>query len=405
MIDSMTSMHCYFCDQMSPEGSLFCKPCGSPFHLAPCPRCAAVNDLKVVSCYKCKAILPIRRAETAAGIDDVAKGDPVVGQVAKPIATETSPTAHAPEIVATTEPAEHAPALVEAAASVDAPATLEADKPVQQPRVELRRPLEKVHDERDETTVALQHDLNYQKTIALQRAAAEVREEPYIQTISLHHPPASLVGGAVPASALLQASVAESSSAPPPLPIDLVQKAKWGQRALIASFALLVIVAGAYFSLRAERTVAPPIALEAEAMETLPAASPMKALERFSLPPLSPSSSGASVVGATQAVGKAPLKVDAPTKPVVPASASTSPRAATVNAAIKPLAPANQQAAKAAPNNRVLMMPPDAEKLSAAATAAAIAAALGKPPPPQPATRQPPAPQQPTPQSNPKQDD
>jgi hypothetical protein len=395
-------MHCYFCDQTSPEGSLFCKPCGSPFHLAPCPRCAAVNDLKVVSCYKCKAILPIRRAETATVMDDVVKPVAIVGQAAKPGATEVPPAAHAPEMVATTEPVERAPALVAAAASMDAPATLEAGKPVQQPRVELRRPPEKVHDEHYETTVALPHDPNYQKTIALQRAAVEVREEPhtepYIQTISLHHPPASLVGGAVPASALPHASAADLSKAP--LPIDLVQKAKWGQRALIASFALLVIVAGAYFSLRAERAAAPAVALEAEAMEALPAVAPIKSLDRLNLPPLSPSSSDASVVGSTQAVGKAPLKVDAPIKSSVPASASTSPRAATVNAAIKPPARANQQPAKTVPNNRVLMMPPDAEKLSAAATAAAIAAALGKPPSPQS-----PAPQPTTPQQSPKQDD
>ncbi len=52
----MAHSRCRFCDYSgapSPGAPEFCKACGSPFRLAPCPSCAAVNELTATECYKC----------------------------------------------------------------------------------------------------------------------------------------------------------------------------------------------------------------------------------------------------------------------------------------------------------------------------------------------------------------
>ncbi len=52
----MAHSRCRFCDYSgapSPGAPEFCKACGSPFRLAPCPSCAAVNELTAAECYKC----------------------------------------------------------------------------------------------------------------------------------------------------------------------------------------------------------------------------------------------------------------------------------------------------------------------------------------------------------------
>ena len=52
----MAHSRCRFCDYSgapSPGAPEFCKACGSPFRLAPCPNCAAVNELTAAECYKC----------------------------------------------------------------------------------------------------------------------------------------------------------------------------------------------------------------------------------------------------------------------------------------------------------------------------------------------------------------
>ena len=38
----------------------FCSACGGALHLAPCPRCGAVSDVKAITCYQCHARLPGR---------------------------------------------------------------------------------------------------------------------------------------------------------------------------------------------------------------------------------------------------------------------------------------------------------------------------------------------------------
>jgi hypothetical protein len=460
-------MHCYFCDQTSPEGSLFCKPCGSPFHLAPCPRCAAVNDLKVASCYKCKAILPIRRAETK----EVASNDIVAkNKNTKPVIEQTSgeavgePTSEVPALAVAAVHELTRPALIEEpyiekshAASVSASSAVkieeapavssalpadvydDADQKIDQPdhppvelhdelhdenyqktivlqravvevqtdvresgyqqTIPVRRPLEKVHDEDYQKTIALQrapadalpasrtgasqyppagaYDVNYQKTIALQRAPVDVHDEAYVKTISLRHPPASLAGGAAPhvaheANSLSSAISADLQAERARLPIDLVQKAKWGQRALLASFALLAIVTAAYFFLRAQQTSisassagAEPAQLETEALLRLPAAPVNKTIDSLPLK--------LSVDAAKQA-----------DKKVVVQSAPAATRPLPTKPAVAP-APVNRQT-KAAPPSEVLSLPPGATAASAAATAAAIAEAIGKRPPAQPAS-------------------
>jgi hypothetical protein len=433
-------MFCYFCEQTSPEGSLFCKPCGSPFHLAPCPRCAAVNALTVVSCYKCKAILPIRRAETKELATNDTSAEPAIAHAIHEAANEAASEAPALKVAATNELAQPAPtqelqethvARVEEMPAVNSALptdvdgngyqkTIKLDRPpvevhdenyqktialqrapmevhdvVYQKTIPVRRPLEKVHDEDYQKTIALQrsaipadaperapvgaYDVNYQKTIALQRAPIEAHDEAYVKTISTRHPPTSLVGGADRQVAANEAnSLANPLSAMPAdlqaeyaalQSIDLVQKAKWGQRALMASAALLLIVTGAYFFLRSERSAVAPVSIEAETLEKLPATVPSKVLEPLPL--------NVKVDAANRVADKVPPRIDSQSRPVAPALTPPPSSPSKAVAAAKPSVPANQQS-KAVPNDRLLLMPPDAAKLSAAATAAAIAAALGK---------------------------
>lgn len=441
-------MHCYFCDQMSPEGSLFCKPCGSPFHLAPCPRCAAVNALTVVSCYKCKAILPIRRAETKAVATNDTKFEPVAEHTTDESASVPLSDVPALEVATTNELTQpnlgsaksssaakvEEPPVVSDALPVDTDdgyqktvqlerppvevqdenyqktialqrAPMDVDDVGYQKTIPVRRPMEKVHDEDYQKTIALQrasvsapenaleplpagaYDVNYQKTIALQRAPVDSHNEAYVKTISTRHPPTSLVGGAVHKVAAtengslsamptdLQAEYAALQS------IDVMQKAKWGQRALLASAALLLIVAGAYFFLRSQQkaetsaanTDTSPDQLQTEALAKLPATAPGKVLEPLPLN-VKPDAANQATNQASKKIEK--IETQTPSTPIVRAP-QPSPAKTVTTAAAKPSAPASQQT-KAAPNDRVLLMPPDATKLSAAATAAAIAAALGK---------------------------
>jgi hypothetical protein len=449
-------MHCYFCDQLSPEGSLFCKPCGSPFHLAPCPRCAAVNALTVVSCYKCKAILPIRRAETKEVATNDTKFKPATEHTTDESADEPVSDVPALEVATAHELTQSnlGSAKSSPAAKVEEPPVVSDALPVDtddgyqktvqlerspvevqdenyqktialqgapmdvndvgyQKTIPVRRPMEKVHDEDYQKTFALQrasmsapenapeplpagaYDVNYQKTIALQRAPVDVHNEAYVKTISTRHPPKSLVGGAVHKVAATEGG--SLSTAPTDLQaeyaalqsIDVMQKAKWGQRALLASAALLLIVAGAYFFLRSQQKAetstatvdTPPDQLQTEALAKLPATAPGKVLELLPFN-VKPDAAG-------MATNQAPKKIEAqtPSTPIVRAPQPLALPAKTVaTAAAKPSAPTNQQT-KAAPNDRVLLMPPDATKLSAAATAAAIAAALGKDAAVQPANK------------------
>lgn len=437
----MPSMHCYFCDQTSPEGSLFCKPCGSPFHLAPCPRCAAVNDLKVVSCYKCKAILPIRRAETKqvatnnVVTNDVVAHDknvePVIEQKLVVPASELAVALPSFEVASAHEstspaPIEESPApsiailaaannaetsAVNGAATADVSAgadtngdsyqktivlqraTVDVHEVEYQKTIPVRRPLEKVHDEDYQTTIALQrapadasqylpadiYDANYQKTIALQRALhpapIEVHDDAYVKTISLRHPPPSLAGGTAPklvateANSLSSAISADLRADRARLPVDLVHKAKWGQRALLASFALLMIVAAAYFFLRSQQS-----GLSTTNSDTEPAQLQTEALARIPAAPLSKVVDPLPLNVRVDAAKQVQNKVVAQR----PAVAKTPP----VKQAIA-TAPAGMQTktqTKAAPTDQVLYLPPGATSASAAATAAAIAEAIGKAP-------------------------
>ena len=437
---------------------MFCKPCGSPFHLAPCPRCAAVNDLKVASCYKCKAILPIRRAETK----EVASNNVVAkNRSAKPV---IEPTSEVPALAVAAVHELSRPALIEAshneksnAASVYAssPVTIEeapvvssvlpadvyddADQKSDQPdhsladlhdenyqntivlqraavevqvdvnesgyqqTIPVRRPLEKVHDEDYQKTIALQrapadalpapragasqhppvdaYDVNYQKTIALERSlprtlhptSVDVHDEAYVKTISLRHPTASLANGAAPqlaadANALSRAISADLQDERARLPIDLVQRAKWGQRALLASVALLAIVTAAYFFLRSEQsqivsntnTAAEPAQLQTEALEKSSALPVSKAIDPLPL--------NVPIDAAKQTQNKVvtqPRPGASSSPPPLPAKQAVAPARAT-------------QPTKAAPTGQVLYLPPGATSASAAATAAAIAEAIGK---------------------------
>ena len=415
----MTSMHCYFCDQTSPEGSLFCKPCGSPFHLAPCPRCAAVNDLKVVSCYKCKAILPIRRAETkAVASNDVETDKKNIASVAKRSINEAASGSvldtPVPELAAAPHLVQ--PAMSEEARLANMPIVTTAEiagassdshapianvkddvaKDGYQKTIPVRRRLEKVHDEDYQKTIALQrvavegpqlpptdlYDANYQKTIALQRRPVDIHDDAYIKTISLRHPPASLAGGTERDVALNEAnslgsaiSINLRAEERARLPTDLVQKVKWGQRALLASFALLLIVTAAYFFLRAQQT-----AVSASSADTAPVQLQTEALARIPLAPVSKTIDPSPLKLSVDAAKQADKKVGVQSAPAI-----RPPLAKPAAAIAVTPAPVNRQT-KAAPPGEVLYLPPGATAASAAATAAAIAEAIGKKSPAPPAS-------------------
>jgi hypothetical protein len=53
----MSGFACKFCAHGNPEGAKFCNECGSPLHLAPCPRCEAINNAADAQCVQCGAPL------------------------------------------------------------------------------------------------------------------------------------------------------------------------------------------------------------------------------------------------------------------------------------------------------------------------------------------------------------
>jgi Double zinc ribbon len=57
---------CPFCEQINPAEAKFCNACGGALHLAPCPKCGAVNDVAAAQCYQCHARLPGGSAAKAA---------------------------------------------------------------------------------------------------------------------------------------------------------------------------------------------------------------------------------------------------------------------------------------------------------------------------------------------------
>ncbi len=317
-----------------------------------------------------------------------------VHELAQPTSMEESRTAGISNVI----PVE----IENASVGINAPAVIVEEDDYQR-TIPVRRPLEKVHDEDYQKTIALQrvredvqqpspadrYDANYQKTIALQRRPVDVHDEAYIKTISLQHPPASLagasereaIGGAASSpSSAISADLRDGERAEgrageqARLPIDLVQKAKWGQRALLASFALLLIVAAAYFFLRSQQT-----SVSASSNDTAPAQLQIEALARLPAVPVNKSIDPSPLKLSVDAAKQADKKV------VVQSAPATKPLPSAKPAAAAAPAPANRQT-KAAPAGEVLYLPPGATAASAAATAAAIADAIGKKPPAQPAS-------------------
>ena len=58
-------MQCPFCGKGNPRGAKFCSECGGALHLAPCPRCGAVNDVVATECYQCRSPLREQSADAA----------------------------------------------------------------------------------------------------------------------------------------------------------------------------------------------------------------------------------------------------------------------------------------------------------------------------------------------------
>lgn len=53
----MSKNQCPYCDHDNPAESKFCNACGAVLHLAPCPKCGAVNDKGAAQCYRCHHVL------------------------------------------------------------------------------------------------------------------------------------------------------------------------------------------------------------------------------------------------------------------------------------------------------------------------------------------------------------
>jgi hypothetical protein len=53
----MFPTQCPFCEHGNPADAKFCSDCGGALHLAPCPKCGAVNEVAVSVCYQCRSQL------------------------------------------------------------------------------------------------------------------------------------------------------------------------------------------------------------------------------------------------------------------------------------------------------------------------------------------------------------
>ena len=77
----MSLSTCPFCSHGNPADAKFCSACGGQVNLAPCPHCAAVNDVAATTCYHCKR--PLRKQ--ASDVPDAAPlAAPASGPVSRP---------------------------------------------------------------------------------------------------------------------------------------------------------------------------------------------------------------------------------------------------------------------------------------------------------------------------------
>ena len=89
----MFRSECPVCEHVNPAESRFCNACGAPLHLAPCPRCGAMNGLAAKNCYKCRAGLMARSANAFAAGPPVAQAIGGSGSVATAAARGSEPSA------------------------------------------------------------------------------------------------------------------------------------------------------------------------------------------------------------------------------------------------------------------------------------------------------------------------
>jgi len=87
---SVSGMQCPFCSQGNPQGAKFCSECGGALHLAPCPRCGAVNDVVATNCYQCRSPL---REEGADAVAPSAEAPPATSTLGRASAKLVAMTA------------------------------------------------------------------------------------------------------------------------------------------------------------------------------------------------------------------------------------------------------------------------------------------------------------------------
>lgn len=68
--NTMSRSYCPFCEHGNPADAKYCSECGGALHLAPCPRCGAVNLTTAAACYQCRGTLAGPRAD-ALGVSGV----------------------------------------------------------------------------------------------------------------------------------------------------------------------------------------------------------------------------------------------------------------------------------------------------------------------------------------------
>jgi len=87
---SLSGMQCPFCSKGNPQGAKFCSECGGALHLAPCPRCGAVNDIVATNCYQCRSPLGEQSADAVASSADAPPATSTLGRASAKLVAMTA---------------------------------------------------------------------------------------------------------------------------------------------------------------------------------------------------------------------------------------------------------------------------------------------------------------------------
>jgi double zinc ribbon protein len=91
----MSPTRCPFCEHDNPADARFCSECGGALHLAPCPKCGAVNQVTASVCYQCRSQL--RGHGTADAPAPPVSADAFTESLANTFVSESLPVAVVPK--------------------------------------------------------------------------------------------------------------------------------------------------------------------------------------------------------------------------------------------------------------------------------------------------------------------